>query len=374
MKYLNSKSLKYLIYMFGVIVLILAGFNIYFTIQIHKQLVQVVSNPGRWPVGAYIYDPEIGFDFASNVSDYIQDGSFYVKSHQFGYRIGEHEDAVSYQSGGILSLGCSFTYGDKVDASQAFTQLIAKGLKMPAYNYGICSFSYTHALLKAQKLKDQGVLDKLQPKYVILGCWKGLPDRSRSPFPPVASKKLPLAAAYISKDGEEIKIHAPLKTRHAFIMIELYREEGIEMSFKKFVKIFIAAPRYVYLYIKNNRLYQKLREHKFRNEVSDYDVYDFYFTGIESLFSDYKTKIIVLFMPNTPNENPDKALQKAITNHPGIILVNGLQALKKYSVPTRDYQGKHPRPTAHRAYARETINSIKALQNPSPITRHSSRN
>ena len=362
MKYLNSKSLKYLIYMLCVIVLILAVFNIYFTIQIHKQLVQIVSNPGRWPVGTYIYDPEIGFDFASNISDHIQDGSFYVKSHQFGYRIGEHEDAVSYQSGGILSLGCSFTYGDEVDASQTFTQLIADGLKIPAYNYGICSFSYAHALLKAQKLKDQGVLDKLRPKYVILGCWKGLPDRSRSPFPPLASKKLPLAAAYITKDGKDLKIHSPLKTRHAFRMIELYREEGIEMSFKKFVKIFMAAPRYVYLYIKNNRLYQKMRERKFQDEVSDYDVYDFYFTGIESLFSDYKTQIIVLFMPNMANDHPDKALKKAIANHPDIIFVNGLQALKKYSIPTRDYQGKHPQPTAHTAYARETIDLIRTLQ------------
>lgn len=349
--------------MLSVIVLIFVGFNIYFTVQIHKQLVQVVSNPGRWPVGAYIYDPEIGFDFASNISDHINDSSYYVKSHQFGYRIGEHEDAVSYQSGGILSLGCSFTYGDMVKAGQTFTQKIADGLKIPAYNYGVCSFSYIHALLKAQKLKDQGVLDKLRPKYVILGCWKGLLNRSRSPFPPIiASKNLPLAAAYITKDGKEFKIHFPLKTQHAFGMIELYREEGIKMSFKKFVKIFMAAPRFVYLYIKNNRLYQKQRERKFRNEVSDYDVYDFYFTSIENLFSEYKTQIIVLFMPNTPKDYPDKALENAIANHPGIIFVDGLQALKKYNIPTCDYQKRHPQPTAHTAYARETINLIRALQ------------
>ena len=114
--------------MLSVIVLIFVVFNIYITIQIHKELGKEVANPGRWPAGSYIYDPEICFDFAPNVSELIQNGRFYVKSHQLGYRIGEHEDAVSCQSGGILSLGYSFTYGDEVDAGQTFTQLIADSL------------------------------------------------------------------------------------------------------------------------------------------------------------------------------------------------------------------------------------------------------
>ena len=82
--------------MLSVIVLIFVIFNIYITIQIHKELVKEVTNPGRWPAGSYIYDPEIGFDFAPNVSGLIQNGRFYVKSHQLVYRIGEQEDAVFY--------------------------------------------------------------------------------------------------------------------------------------------------------------------------------------------------------------------------------------------------------------------------------------
>ncbi|MCD4772970.1 MAG: hypothetical protein K8R41_06255, partial [Bacteroidales bacterium] len=362
MKNPNSKKLKFMIYMFCVIVLIFAAFNTYFSFQIHKQLAQVVSNPGRWPVGAYVYDSEIGFDFASNVSAPIKDGSFYVKSHQLGYRISENENAMSYRSGGVMSLGCSFTYGDEIEADQTFTQVIADRFKIPAYNYGVCSFSYIHAMLKAKKLKDQRILDKLQPKYLVLGCWKGLLNRSRSPFPPTASKKLPLAAAYITMDGTDLKIDYPLKTRHTFKMVELYRKEGIEMSFKKFVKIFFVAPRYVYLYLKNKLLYQKQGKHDFNNDVSDYDVYDFYFTGIEKLFSNYRTKIIVLFMPTSPNNQPDEALKNAVANHPDFIFVNGLQALKKYSISTREYQGKHPQADAHMVYALETIDLIRGLQ------------
>jgi hypothetical protein len=359
MGYLNSKRLKYLGYMTAVIVLILAVFNTIITIQIHKQLVRVVSKPGRWPVGAYVYDKTIGFDFASGISGKIDDGSFYVKSHQLGYRIGESEDAISYRPGGILSLGCSFTYGDEVNSEQTFTRLAADALGLPSYNYGICSFSYIHALLKAQKLKDEGVLDKLQPGYVILGCWSGLPDRSRSPFPPLASKSLPLPAAYLDKDGKDLKIQYPMKMRHIFDMVDLYRKEGTGLSFKKFGKIFSSVPRYIFLYLKYNRLAQGLKIGTFQNNVSDYEVYDFYFSGIESLFSGYGSRIIVLFMPSKYfNEQPDSALLKAVANHPGIIFVDGYQAIQKHGVPARDYTIRHPQPPAHRAYAQEIIDAI----------------
>lgn len=341
--------------MLSVILLILVGFNLVFTFQIHKKLVRVVSNPGRWPAGAYIYDKTIGFDFAANVSGYISDGSFYVKSHRLGYRIGEHADATSFQPGGLLSLGCSFTYGDEVDAGQTFTQLAADGLQIPAYNYGICSFSYTHALLKARQLKDNGVLDQLKPSYVILGCWSGLPDRSRSPFPPLASDDLPLPSAYLAKDGQDLAIKSPMKLQHVFELLELYREEGTSMDFKKLTKIFFAAPRYVYLYVKNNRLTQEIRMRNLQEDVSDFQVYDFYFSGIEEVFSAYGSRIIVLFMPNSFDEQPSRAMKEALARHPGITLADGHQAIQKYGVSISEYVRKHPQPPAHRAYAMETM-------------------
>jgi hypothetical protein len=360
MSYLKSKRLNYLLYMLSVIILILAVFNIFITLNIHKKLARVGSKHGRWPVGAYIYDKSIGFDFAPNISGPIDNKNFYVKSHQLGYRIGETEDPEAYRPGGLLSLGCSFTYGDQVESEQTFTQLAADSLNLPAYNYGICSFSYIHALLKARKLKDQGVLDKLRPKYVVLGCWNGLPDRSRSPFPPQASSNIQLPAAFLAKEGNDLKIKYPMQIQGVFNLIELYREDGPGLSFKKFMKIYIAAPKYMYIYLKTKSLAQSLKTGSFQNNVSDYEVYDFYFSGIEKLFADYGSQIIVLFMPNKDNEHPDNALKKAIADHPGIIFVDGQQAIQKYGVTSRDYVNIHPKPSAHKAYAREIIGVIRA--------------
>lgn len=356
---INSKKMKFRIYMFSVIILIFAAFNTYFTFLIHKELKSVVSNPGRWPAGSYVYDPEIGFDFATNVSAPIKDNSFYVKSHRLGYRISKRRNSCRYSTGGVMSLGCSFTYGDEVESNETFTQVIADNLRIHAYNYGVCSFSYIHALLKAKKLKDLGILDNLQPKYLVLGCWEGLVDRSKTPFPPLSTKSLPIASAYIIKDGEDLRINSPLNTKHTFDMVNLYRNEGVEMSFNKFVKIFFTAPRYIYLYLHNKLLFQRQQKRDFNNNISEYDVYSFYFTEIEKLFSKYKTKIIVLYMPTSPKNHAGEGLKKALADHSNIMFVDGLKAIEKYDVSTKDYQGKHPQANAHKAYGLETASMIR---------------
>lgn len=360
MKLLLSKRVKYWAYMTGVIVLIFLVFNMVITLKIHNRLSQAVGKTGRWPAGAYIYDNRIGFDFAPNISGVRSTGSYYVKSHQFGYRIGKHEDPAAFRPGGLLSLGCSFTYGDEVESEQTFTQQAADSLHIPAYNYGICSFSYIHALLKAEKLKEQGILGKLQPKYVVLGCWSGLPDRSRSPFPPLASNSIPLPAAYLAKEGGALKIKYPMDLRDVFDLVELYRKEGKGLSFKKFFRIFFSGPRFAYLYMKNSRLAAKVDSIAKKNQVTDFEVYDFYFSGIEKVFPDDNTTIIMLFMPNRDSDElPDQALIDAVAAHPRIIPVNGLHAIQRYDISVRDYMRKHPQPAAHKAYAQEIVNVIR---------------
>lgn len=358
MNYLNKKRRNFIIYMVVVIVLIFAVFNTVLTFKIHNQLEKMAQNPGRWPAGAYVYDPGIGFDFSPNISGYISDSSYYVKSHKFGYRIAENDDPDTYQSGGVLSLGCSVTYGDEVESDQTFTQLIADSLGLPAYNYGVSSFSYIHALVKAQKLNDNGILDTLRPSIVVLGCWRGLTNRSRTPFPPIASKNIPLTAAFITKNDDGIMIKYPISTQQVFELATLYRKDGPNLSIKKFIKIFAAVPKFVYVFVKNKMTYGNARGIISNNKVSDYELYDFYFTGIENIFSN-KTKIIVLHMPTKLNDRPNDELLKAIADHTNIIFVDGESAIKKYNVSTSEYQGKHPQPEAHMAYAKETLNRLK---------------
>ena len=357
MSYLNKKSRNYIIYIISVIVLILIVFNTFLTFKVHNELEKMASKPGRWPVGAYIFDPNIGFDFAPNITGSIIDSSFSVISHNLGYRIGDNDDSYEYSPGGVLSLGCSLTYGDEVECEETFTQIIADSLNLPAYNYGISSFSYIHALVKAENLKSSGVLDSLNPSIVILGCWKGLTNRSRSPFPPLAQKNVPLTSAYIVADDDGARIEYPTSTNLIFELAKLYRNQPEGFNLSKFTKIFFAIPKFIYIYVQNIGIYKNSRGFAAQNKISDYEIYDFYFTGIESIFS-YNTKIIVLFMPIKGNDQPNQDLLKAVANHPKILFVDGLKAIQKYEVPISEYQGKHPQPKAHQAYANETLNNL----------------
>jgi len=358
MTLIRSKRISFILYVAIVLLVMLIGFNVFFTIRIHNQLAGIVSQPGKWPPGSYIYDPVIGFDFAAYISEPIGDGSFYVKSHRFGYRIGENEDADAWAPGGVLSLGCSFTYGDEVESEQTFTQVLADSLSVPAYNYGVSSFSYVHALLKARNLEEQGVLDSLKPAYVVLGCWYGLPNRTISPNPPIASKNMPFVAAHLVKDESGLHIHPPSRTEHAFELINIYRTTGPGLSFRKFMKIFMIAPQYLNLILSGKQGKGRAGKPDPASMISDFEIYDYYFTGIEEIFSPYRARIIVLYMPNSPNEKPGPELLEAVSRHPGIIFVNGQDALTHYGVPASEFQAKHPQPAAHSAYARAMLKAL----------------
>lgn len=93
-------------------------------------------------------------------------------------------------------------------------------------------------------------------------------------------------------------------------------------------------------------------------DVTDFEVYNYYFTEIENIFSDYGSKIIVLYMPYLSFDLPGKGLTEALSKHPEILMVNGSQAVKDFNVPTLEFEKRHPQPKAHEAYAWEAIKVI----------------
>jgi len=195
---------------------------------------------------------------------------------------------------------------------------------------------------------------------VVLGCWKGLSRRSKSPFPPIASETIQFTAAYLKKDGDSLVIPPPMKVKEAFDLVTLYQKKGPGLNFEKFFRIFFAAPKYVNLYIKSRQSDGKRKSHGSTGSfVTDVELYDFYFGEIEKLFNGYDSQIIALYMPSTVNDYPGEAIRKALKKHPDIILVNGTKAIKEFDVPPGEYKGIHPQPTAHAAYAWATIKEIR---------------
>ena len=168
----------------GLIELFSGGLLTHKIIGLHEKIILYhnLLTGSRWPIGSYRYHEAIGYEQTPSFSEMLLDNSFYFKTHQFGYRIPRFADNNSYESGGVLSLGCSFTFGDGVEAEDTFSFLFAESLKKQAYNYGVCSYSYASSLLQLEELHKKGVLKKLKPSIVILGAGDWLIERSLSPF------------------------------------------------------------------------------------------------------------------------------------------------------------------------------------------------
>lgn len=334
-----------------VIVLILFGITSYFTVKyINAKAIT------RWPKGVF-RSSVAGYEIAPSFSSSMLDGSFFVHSHQLGYRIPKFADDSNIKEGGILSVGCSFTYGDEVEAEQTFTYLIADSLHLPSYNYGVCSYSYANIILQLKELKDKGILDKLKPSMIILGAGNWLTRRSLTPFLPTGYNGPPIVGPYVMKKDNVIRITSPPR---AFYIKYFYdgidenlnsRINKIKFNLKRFCLMLLVTPRILYVeFIKKN--YKE-------SDVSSFELYEFVISEIKEVISPYQMKFVILWMPLQENENLDEGFKKALERHRDIILVDGFNAIREYGVEKNDYVSRHPSLEAHRAYAEEIIAALR---------------
>ncbi len=121
----------------------------------------------RWPLDVYGYHKTIGYEQTPGVSVRLLDRSFTSRTHELGFRIPLAQDQRTVGPGGLLSVGCSFTFvGGEI-------------LGIPSYNYGVSSYSYIGAPLKLEELEQRGLFDQLQPSAIVLGAG-GAPLSSRN--------------------------------------------------------------------------------------------------------------------------------------------------------------------------------------------------
>lgn len=102
----------------------------------------------------------------------------------------------------ILTLGCSFTYGDANYAEDTYPYLVGQHLGGTTYNAGVCSYGLSQMLILARRL-----VPVHKPDYLIAQYSHWLVDRSVSPFAPTYFGKLPTPYFY-EKDG--LALHPPV--------------------------------------------------------------------------------------------------------------------------------------------------------------------
>lgn len=336
----------------------LAVLLVYYVLAYHRVLVG-----GRWPLGAYEHDPVVGFRLARGFSAPLLDGSFHTRTHSLGYRIPQFGDPNEVIPGGILSLGCSFTYGDELEAEETFTYRAAAELGLPAYNYGVCAYSYATMLLLLQRLQEEGVIERLRPGFVLLAVGDWLVPRSFNPFMP--SEGLQYAYPYLRERAGHLEIAQPpeqFSLAHMFCFQKAYFPEGrrdVPLTPRRFLLLVREVPRVLYANFLGNRERARLKREA---PVPAQRVYDFLLQEVEKISAPAGMRVLVLWMATVPGQTLDPALRAAVARHPGVLLINGGEALRYDAVPPEEYCcGHHPGPKAHAAYARAIAERVRAL-------------
>lgn len=336
-----------------IIVLSLTAINSYFTIKYLRAL-----NKMRFPKGAVRFNATIGYEMSPSFSSIMLDRSYSIYSHRLGYRIPKFINNSSIEQGGILSVGCSFTYGEGVEAEQTFTYLVADKLHLPAYNYGVCSYSYTSVILQLNELKQRGILDELRPTILILGAGNWLVGRSLNPFFPTDNTFIRVYPYITKKDGKILILKPPniLHIKYPDILryedYSVNKKGNLVLAFKRFYFMFRIMPQVLYVNL------IKRRYNNIETDINSFELYDFVICKIKKVIQPYGMKFIILWMPITEGDILDEGLKKVIEQNKDIILVDGFDAIRKYKIESGQYVNTHPRPNAHGAYAKEILSKL----------------
>jgi|Deesub1362A_J573_1020465.scaffolds.fasta_scaffold07999_1 hypothetical protein len=326
-----------------------------FSIQQKLKLIHNIIVYSRWPLNAFRYNEKIGYEMTPSFSAKMLDSSFHIKSHMFGYRIPMFQDQRSFQKGGILSVGCSFTYGDRVEAEETFTFQTAKLLGLPAYNYGVPSYSYVSCLLQLIDLHKRKVLDKLNPSILLLGAGKWMERRSASPFYP--TNVLQFGYAYLGKEKNQIVIKQPNEVyslKHLFEFRKKYFPEGERTT------EFTAWRRHLIIVDLLPRIKKALEDKEnFSPEVTPYEIYNFIIPRMYQIASSHNMKFVILWMPGRDRADPSPELKRVLSSYNDIILVNSTPVIKNLPISVAYTEDRHPSAVAHRIFAQMLASAIK---------------
>lgn len=319
--------------------------------------VQALTGRGGWPAGAHVPDPELGFRPARNFSGRMINGSFHVRTDQFGSRIPLSARPDAIEPHGVLAAGCSFTYGYELEAEQSFPYAIGHALGIPSYNFGVCSYSYATTVLLLKALERDGTLAKLAPQFLVLGAGAWLEDRSRSPFYPTDS--LPFTYPYLTKQGSTAVIaRAPsiIDARHAFDVGDAGERDGLTHA--SAMTLAGLVPRVWFA-----RIYRRmLPDPGSQATLADEAMYEFVVGELSAIARRHGMRLAILWLPHHDVEPVNPRLAKVLSTHPDVILIDGNESLRLEQVPPQEFADRHPSAVANAAYGRHAAAVLRPFK------------
>jgi hypothetical protein len=223
------------------ILIVYSGFVIFRSVGLYRY---VKSGGPGWRGSVHQADEELGLRPVQNAegAQIIPLGSdLEVRFNEDGFRIPvNEEDLLTGDGPRLMALGCSFTFGAGVKATDTFIYLLAKRLNGTAINAGVCSYGLVQMMLLSERLADE-----FKPDYLIVQFSPWLIERAMTPFAPSYAGKLPVPYFYDSDSG--LKIHSPVFTSRS-IALDMNRYRDTSSSLGDFISFLWNAgfPMYVH--------------------------------------------------------------------------------------------------------------------------------
>lgn len=149
----------------------------------------------------YEPDPKYGFKAIPNSETTLKVNSnlsYKLSYDENGFRYGSNCD-----SNKVLFVGCSFTYGDLVEAEESFPFLVGKRLNLCSINAGIRGGGLVQVLLQLEE-----AISSQKPGMIIFQWSPWLMDRSQNYLSPNLGTRLP--GPYFHKVEDSVLISKPI--------------------------------------------------------------------------------------------------------------------------------------------------------------------
>lgn len=175
----------------------------YRSAQMYRSLKE---NRRGWEGNAHTSDPQLGYAPVPNGEGARvtpHGPNIPVRYDRDGFRVPMQSDDALDERPLIMSLGCSFTYGDLNVAEDAFPYLVGRSMNGTSKNAAVCGYGLAQMMLLAEDL-----LPKHRPDYLLVQYSPWLLQRARSPFAPSLWAKMPTPFFYDEDDG--FAVHPPV--------------------------------------------------------------------------------------------------------------------------------------------------------------------
>jgi hypothetical protein len=192
------------------------GFAVYRSTSLYSY---IKSNQRSWKGKIHTADSELGFaPIADSRGEHIFPigPSIPMRYDGNGFRIPvDQKDTLEKPRPLLLTLGCSFTYGDAAYAKDTWAYLTGHYLNGYSINAGVGSYGLCQMLILARRL-----IPLYKPEFVIVQYSPWLVSRAMNAFAPTYFGKLPAPFFYQS---ETLDIHPPVfQTKILDLPIDTY--------------------------------------------------------------------------------------------------------------------------------------------------------